>query len=753
MSAPSTPNSARASSRKTSTLPASCFRSLVIYNPNLSQGKEERAMDNILFFYPPTVHPNQQMNHIGMCIAVMCFTERFHNKLTPSIQTDEIRTDHRCITVFSPAQDYYMALEADELYDSTIVTPLLRKAFAAFCVRHGVKLFCDPTRSDESQAVMKSFFTSFCRFMETSVMNMNIAADSGMRPSAGGTPRSNGGGGMSPRGTPVSASEYEPSSPTTSSALRTSRRFNDGGAVSDSISQRSSQGGVGSSPNAGNTTRRSRWEVEALSESLLHSPLRLQSTTTHQFQTCSSIVAQYLSMVTAQCPRSSNEFIANWHDDNNITLNNSFETTIATSGSVQPPLTSPSAPTEGTDVDSDGDERRHAAPGASSPSASPFAKIPALKFPAHPPACEGACTIDRCMWSGIRCLLLRREDRRLLMSTCGDFLASHLAYLSMIEPELTSFILKGEELPTELDGLSASHRAAASRSSADDVVRKDAVCCVHTVDDVMVFLLVEDSVHEELFAAVDMVASQLARELSEWLRCGTCTLLRQSAPSATSLLSMISAVSSVSGDRSPRRHKKGSLGVGISADRMLTLQQPQHFGAPSSSTMTAALREGASWVCWNNNVVHGAVLAHYPPLVQWTLGSLLREAIASATTASLRRRQEAVDSTSSATAQRSTPTTSTGILSPKIAVAARKEWLALMAAQSQHGKEFVECWIPLGSDGWLFVCQRNGRVVGVPYYSTSPGSGLTYLCECFAMADKVTQKLFHGAHFLAPSDM
>ncbi|CUG91463.1 Hypothetical protein, putative, partial [Bodo saltans] len=321
MSAPSTPNSARASSRKTSTLPATCFRSLVIYNPNLSQGKEERAMDNILFFYPPTVHPNQQMNHIGMCIAVMCFTERFQNKLTPSIQTDEIRTDHRCITVFSPAPDYYMALEADELYDSTIVTPLLRKAFAAFVVRHGVKLFCDPTRSDESQAVMKSFFTNYCRFMETSVMNMNISPDGSVKPSSaaansgsGTTPRS--GGGLSPRGTPVSASEYDPSS-LNASAVRTSRRL----TADDSFAGQ----GAGS-PNSSNinSMRRSRWEAEALSESLLHSPLRLQSTTTYQFQTCSSIVAQYLSMITAQCPKSSDAFLATWRGDNDTNSNNSF---------------------------------------------------------------------------------------------------------------------------------------------------------------------------------------------------------------------------------------------------------------------------------------------------------------------------------------------------------------------------------------------------------------------------------------------
>ncbi|PWV09642.1 hypothetical protein C3747_76g228 [Trypanosoma cruzi] len=112
-----------------------CLRSLCVYCPTLSEGREERAMDNILFYYPPHVAANAQMNQVGFCIGAACLVERFGATRPP----DRIQTSHGTTTLCNPFPNLWIAVETTAVYESFAVLPVIRRGFEVFVFRHGWK--------------------------------------------------------------------------------------------------------------------------------------------------------------------------------------------------------------------------------------------------------------------------------------------------------------------------------------------------------------------------------------------------------------------------------------------------------------------------------------------------------------------------------------------------------------------------------------------------------------------------------------
>ncbi|RNF09513.1 hypothetical protein TraAM80_02122 [Trypanosoma rangeli] len=154
-----------------------CLKSLCVYCPTLSGGEEERAMDNILFFYPLHLHENAQMNHVGFCIGATCLVERFG----ATGLLDRIQTSHGTTVLCCPFPNLWIAVETMPAYDSSALLPVVRRGFEVFVLRYGwstVAALVSPVGGSvdvaEPRRVLKRFFEKFAVFLETSVLLTDV---------------------------------------------------------------------------------------------------------------------------------------------------------------------------------------------------------------------------------------------------------------------------------------------------------------------------------------------------------------------------------------------------------------------------------------------------------------------------------------------------------------------------------------------------------------------------------------------------
>ncbi|RNF23798.1 uncharacterized protein Tco025E_02771 [Trypanosoma conorhini] len=134
-------------------------------------------MENILFFHPPHVQANVQMNHVGFCIGAACLVERFGS----TGLLDRIQTSQGTTVLCSPFPNLWIAVEAMEPYDSSALLPIVRRGFEVFVLRHGwstVAALVSPVGasvgSAEPRRVLKSFYEKFAVFLETRVLLVDV---------------------------------------------------------------------------------------------------------------------------------------------------------------------------------------------------------------------------------------------------------------------------------------------------------------------------------------------------------------------------------------------------------------------------------------------------------------------------------------------------------------------------------------------------------------------------------------------------
>nr|CCC95594.1 unnamed protein product [Trypanosoma congolense IL3000] len=167
----------------------SCLISLCIYCPKLSCGKEERALDNIIYFYPSRTHPDQQMNHVGFCIGIMCLTERFLPSSAQSASpVEEVRLSHSIITLCNPYPDLWIAVETTPAYNASVVLPMTRLGFDAFVLRYGISsaaaLVFNPRDREscneisEARAALRRHYDKFVLFLKTSALVIDADSNS-----------------------------------------------------------------------------------------------------------------------------------------------------------------------------------------------------------------------------------------------------------------------------------------------------------------------------------------------------------------------------------------------------------------------------------------------------------------------------------------------------------------------------------------------------------------------------------------------
>lgn len=168
---------------------ASPLVALAVYCPLLCQDREERAQDNILFFFPPHSSPNRQMNQVGFCIAMSSLADRF-GVYNSTRQT--IRKQRSSVCLCSPVADLWASAHVRGGHSEAETThQLLQLSFALFELLYGRTVLrrltrkpsdadindcsseaaagTSPSGSDlhsfaEAQAVLQSFFTKCAHF-------------------------------------------------------------------------------------------------------------------------------------------------------------------------------------------------------------------------------------------------------------------------------------------------------------------------------------------------------------------------------------------------------------------------------------------------------------------------------------------------------------------------------------------------------------------------------------------------------------
>ncbi|KPA81311.1 hypothetical protein ABB37_03713 [Leptomonas pyrrhocoris] len=118
-----------------SSLSAAPLISLAVYCPLLSQDKEERAQDNILFFFPPHTNPSKQMNQVGFCIAMSSLAGRFGVRFS---NRQTIRKQRSSVCLCSPVADLWASAHVRGGYSEAETThQLLQLSFALFELLYG----------------------------------------------------------------------------------------------------------------------------------------------------------------------------------------------------------------------------------------------------------------------------------------------------------------------------------------------------------------------------------------------------------------------------------------------------------------------------------------------------------------------------------------------------------------------------------------------------------------------------------------
>ncbi|KAF8281858.1 hypothetical protein TcYC6_0007690 [Trypanosoma cruzi] len=239
-----------------------CLRSLCVYCPTLSEGKEERAMDNILFYYPPHVAANAQMNQVGFCIGAACLVERFGATRPP----DRIQTSHGTTTLCNPFPNLWIAVETTAVYESFAVLPVIRRGFEVFVFRHGWKTISALVSPDvgsaevlEARKALENFYGNFTVFLETRILVVDI---------------------------------HE--------SIRTARSM-----TPSSLSAFGTTGTAVGSERVSTERWKRRWAVLAFTESLLAFSVFMRSTPRAVQSTCHGLAYRYLSFLSAGRVRNS----------------------------------------------------------------------------------------------------------------------------------------------------------------------------------------------------------------------------------------------------------------------------------------------------------------------------------------------------------------------------------------------------------------------------------------------------------------
>ena len=286
-------------------------------------------------------------------------------------------------------------------------------------------------------------------------------------------------------------------------------------------------------------------------------------------------------------------------------------------------------------------------------------------------ASGGLC--HRAAWAASQYMLVHADELKVMASTMGQRNSSLLLFLLMLEPRLSSFVAFVDDRPR--------------------------FCFITRSENVVLFLIVEDAVQQHLHTAVEIMSMQLARDVSELLRTGSCSILREN-PTSQAVV-------------------KATL-LRTNPSKRLA----HHQIAASASYQV---------LCYNRGVVHGPPLHLLPRAVYWQLAAAVREAMIDV--ADVRPLVPAEDEggLTSSTSQQ---------------LDDGDEWLQdpsdASADATTRRHRMVELWQPLQAGaGWLYSCQRNGRIVAVAFDPTRS------LSDCFEIAAKVAQNMFHGTHMFA----
>ncbi|KAG8348823.1 hypothetical protein TRVL_00347 [Trypanosoma vivax] len=270
---------------------ATCLVSFCIYCPTLSAGREDRAMDNVIFFYPEHTHPNQQMNHVGFCVGTTCLRERFGLTMADSVKAtvpvQEINLSDSIITLFSPTPELWVAVETTPAFNASAVLPVVQCGFDAFVLRYGMSTVMELVSTprcvssldgaDNPHATARAYFGMFARFLEERVLLLDVDHDRRVTRSVKG-------------GSPVTSplASYSSSFSLMSVPL--------GNAAEVAASKKI------------NLTRwRRRWAEAALSESLLGFPVVMRAAHPSVQAMCHSIVLHHLSFLSDHCASKGNK--------------------------------------------------------------------------------------------------------------------------------------------------------------------------------------------------------------------------------------------------------------------------------------------------------------------------------------------------------------------------------------------------------------------------------------------------------------
>jgi hypothetical protein len=145
---------------------ASQWCSVAVFDPTRCRNKEERALDNVIYFYPHFAPDNLKMNHVGLCIGCASLAENFSDERLGSITTSSAVT-----SVINPFGDVWLAATvpvslteasgsaaAEDVSCermSTLLRSLLREVYSAFLMRFGADAI-------QSPPTVEDFFDRFC---------------------------------------------------------------------------------------------------------------------------------------------------------------------------------------------------------------------------------------------------------------------------------------------------------------------------------------------------------------------------------------------------------------------------------------------------------------------------------------------------------------------------------------------------------------------------------------------------------------
>eukprot|EP00759_Apiculatamorpha_spiralis_P017597 PhF_6_TR23769/c0_g1_i2/m.33238 len=136
-----------------------------VFNPTITN-KEEKAHENVLYYYPPTTSLNTQMNDCGLAIAFSGLTEKFTDTPLSGFSSDRSRT-----ALITPEKDFWIGctvrrtiesermLELEESHTNAAIHSMLHHAHSLYCMHYNtfLKSFAAEGREKVCES-MKKFF-------------------------------------------------------------------------------------------------------------------------------------------------------------------------------------------------------------------------------------------------------------------------------------------------------------------------------------------------------------------------------------------------------------------------------------------------------------------------------------------------------------------------------------------------------------------------------------------------------------------